>query len=171
MKTRSVKGRKGPKKVDKNDPKAVAEAAVKNYEKKREELDEMGREFNREFPDAKQFLDQIKETEDTVVALIDAAKSLVKAAGETIGDFRFQAKNKAGHHDPKKVLEILTGLEDESLGETFKDMVKTGAIKGVALDAKVLPIVTARDPGLSELLSNAWVEKAPMSPAVTTPKL
>jgi hypothetical protein len=156
----------------KDSPVDKAKAAVKQFEKLRAELTEKQQSFEEEYPEANAALNEIKETEDACRAAIEKAKPLVREAGQTIGDFIYTPKSTSSGYLGDKLLEVLCGLDSESLGDTLKELYKTGMITALAVDKDVARVVKAAQPDVAELLEPAWDEGgAPLTAAITTPKL
>lgn len=149
---------------------AAAQHAVEEYKKARDALEDLRAEFNQQYPDAAVFLRRVKEQEDAVVEQIKVASNAVRVADVSVGDFKLKPRNAQAQYAPDKVLEILLSLDDASLGETFKILVRRGAIKDVGIDLAAAPIVMQSDEGLFKLLQPAWVKETKMTSALSTPK-
>lgn len=156
-------------KVQKEDPKVhAAKKAVKEFEDKRSELDDMREEFANNFPEANEVLTAIDEVEDETRSLIGIAKELVRDAGMTIGEFKFQAKNSRPGYNPKKLLDTI--LEEPEFGpEVLWSLATSGAV-GLTVDQKSMGVYMDRYSG-EVPLDDSWEDKKPLTPAITAPKI
>jgi hypothetical protein len=145
----------------------LAEKAVQDYEGERQLLDQMRIDFVEKYPEAAQFLQDIKQQEDMVSDAISSAKILVSQAGQTVGDFLCKkkfSKPRYGDEDFTK----LVGQEED--GEIVVELIKGGHVKKIAL-ADSATAWFASHPKAAETYQPAWQDKKELTAAVTTPKL
>lgn len=163
-----------PKKAAKKVNKALADAEklVEQYEEKREELEARRSSFEEDFPEAQLAINDIKSTEDEVISTIAAAKTAVRGAGQTIGDFRFVPKSTSAGHLPDKVLELLCQMSDDDAGEALKALYSRGVISSVKVDKDASRMVKTSVPDLAEMIEDAWdAGGKPLTPTIFTPKM
>ncbi len=149
--------------------KQAALEAVQLYERLRQRLEEAKVSFEARHPHAVAELQSIREMEDEVREAIAAAKPLVAAAKETVGDFPCKRRFSAAHYDGPEVTKILGTFENA--GEVYVDLYRSGVIKHIEFDNAGLVTRFSRDPGYAEAFKGAWREKSELTPAVTVPKL
>lgn len=150
-----------------------AKKAVTRYEQLNKERLEKQDAFEDGLTDSQKLLfNDIKETTDAVAASIEATKTLVREAGETVGPFLYQARFSTAGYDPKKVLHILCTLPPAECGNMLKQLYKRGAITAVLMDKDVAKILKAAEPDIEKELKTAWDPGGvAQTPAITTPKL
>ncbi len=149
--------------------KQSAHDAVQLYERLRQRLEEARVSFESRHPHAVVELKSIREMEDEVKEAIKAAKPLVAAVKESIGDFSCQRKFAAAHYDNDEVTKILGTFENA--GEVYADLYRVGVVKHIEFDKDRLVTYFSRDPGYAEAFKKAWREKTELTPAVSVPKL
>jgi hypothetical protein len=159
--------------------KQKAVEAVQLVEAKRDEYHRARDEWDENFPDAKEALDEVKKLEDEVNEAIKEAKPLVAASGEKeIGEFTVQYPKSTPTYDGKKLLKLLLKIKD---GATTKDkadrldlimdLYDRGLITEIGVDAKVAGIINERDPTIQKVIGGAWVPSEPLTPRVSVPKI
>lgn len=146
----------------------AAQEAVDQYENEFSVLEEMRESFKEEFPEALAALESLARQEDVVQAKIASAIDLVRAAGETVGDFQCQVKYSTAKYDDVEVTNIVGALENG--GDIVQSLVQAGAVKKIVLDKKATSFF-ATHPTEAQLFQPAWKDRAPMTPAVTAPKI
>ena len=167
-KVRLHKSAKKQKGSEKDAVKDKATKAVRAYEEQHGTLHEMEESWRDDFPDALEARNNILEQQDIVQEAINKAKPLVAAAGVTIGDFKCVQKFSQPHYDDAEVTKLL--CNDEYGAETILHMIQEG-VATLSLDKTQIAVWVARNPRVEATIQSAWREKAPMKPAVTTPKL
>ena len=155
------------KQVDVKDTKAVAQQAVDNYTRLRSELDDMEKDFEQKFPDANVEINAIRDFKDSVQKSIDTAKELVRAAGATIGEFVYTPKFAKAGYDASKIMEICSDTDNADL---LLQMVNGGFVK-MSFDAGAAVLFFDSNPELKAIVQDAWEDRKPLTPSVTTPKL
>jgi hypothetical protein len=158
------------------DPKArarrLAQEAVQNFENLREELNKEERIFQEEHPEAWKSLQDIHKLKDDVSQAVAAAKPLVAALGESIGEFRVTIKSTKPHYDETKFASILCELESSNLGDVFKALHAAGVITAVSLDKEAVSVYFPRNPEVQEGFTDAFDPGGtPLTPAVSVPKV
>jgi len=142
--------------------------AVKRYEKARDILFEMKKEFETNYSEAHQFLQSILQQEDIVRELIKTAHPLVQAAKESIGDFTCQRKWATAGYDEEKLTSLLKELDNGA--EVIQGLLSEGVIEKIVLSDSAIPYF-ARHPEIAKAFENAWQDKKEKTAAVTCPKL
>ena len=164
-------GLPSPKSVTSTDSPVIAAAksAVSEYEVQRRMLTEMSEEWEGNFPEANLARKDLLVQEDAVISSIKAAKPLVAAAGETVGDFLAQPKSQKAQYDEKEVTKLLGTFEDGP--QIFMEMLDSGIIKVVSLERDAAIAWFAQHPAYAEAFQEAWIEEMSMTTSVTVPKL
>jgi DNA repair exonuclease SbcCD ATPase subunit len=162
-----------PKKIKKAEtPLEKAKELVASYEELRGELTEKQKAFEEEFEEAAQALEDIKKTEDEVRALIEVAKTAVREAGQSVGDFKYTAKATSPTYDGAKLLTLLAESDPKDAGEVLQELKETGLVTGFVIDREVGKVIKTTRKDLAELIEDAWdAGGAAMTPAISTPKL
>ena len=148
-------------------PKELAEKAVQDFQEERALLDQMKVDFEEKFPDAYEFLQNIKKQEDVVNDSIASAKSLVAQVGETVGDFLCKRKFSKPRYSDEGFTKLVAELGD---ADTVLELAQGGHIKKIAL-ADTATAWFASHPNAAQAYQPAWEEKQELTPAVTVPKL
>lgn len=146
---------------------SLAKEAVAAYQTERNTLNEMREQFESDYPDAHQFLQDIKRQEDLVVDAIESAKSLVSSSKQTVGDFIAKRKYSTPKYDDAAFTQLVGQAGD---GETLISLIQQGHVKKVVLDKGAVAWFV-QHPNLAEEYNDAFRPKAEMTTAVTTPKL
>lgn len=155
-------------KAEKNPAVKAAEEAVANFDEGHQTLLQMQADFKEQHPEAVAFLDVIKQQQDEVEGLIEVAKLKVRTAKLTVGEFVCQRKWSQAGYDGKKMMTIITDLEN--IGEVVEDLIKEGVVEAIGLSKSALSFIAGR-PEYSELFQPAFEDKKEKTPAVTTPKI
>jgi len=161
-----------PKPSVKLDPVSIATKAVKEYEQMAEDLSSARGQFENQYPEAKAELERIDQFRSEVVEHVEKTKILVREAGQTIGPFEFTAKFSKPGYDSTKMVEVLTSLTDEELGQTFRSIAKAGLVKSLEVDRDVMKVFFPHNQDLAALFEPAYDGggKA-LTPAIKTPKV
>jgi hypothetical protein len=164
-----AKAKKGAAKAAAKTEKEVAEEAVQEFEGQHETLKQMRADWEETYSDAVEAQAEVLEQEDVVTSAIARAKPLVAAAKETIGPFKVTIKHSTAKYDETAVTDILK--EQENAGEIVQEMLDAGVITSFNFDKNTVIAWIAKNPEYSELFQKAWRDRAPMTPAVTVPKI
>lgn len=159
-----VRRTKDPK-VD--NPKQLAEEAVVVFEHMRVDLAGMEEEFADRFPEAQTELVAIDQFRDDTRDYLKKTKEMVRLAGETIGDFKYQAKSTTAGFNGKDLLDICVENAD---GRLLIELAKVGALQ-LKVVTDPARIYSDRHPEDAKKMMGAWEESKPMTPAITAPKL
>lgn len=146
-----------------------AKEAVCRFEDLHTELRQMREQFEEEFPEANESLENIKSHEDEVNSALDDAKIKVALAKTSVGDFECTRAFKQAGYDDKKLADVLFGLDDRA--EVFDRLVTAGVIVGVKVDRGNAAAFAASNPKTAAPLSPAWEDKNELTPRVKTPKI
>jgi hypothetical protein len=162
---------KGPKKEDpaKALKVAAAKAAVAAFEHQLNVLHKMRQDWEAQFPEANQALENVKKQEDIVNQSINTAKPLVAEAKMSIGKFIAQRKWKKAHYDEEEILQILLGLEEAP--QVFEEMLRAGILKKLVLDRETSIAWSAQNPAYGQLIEGAFKQDQEQETAVTVPKI
>ena len=147
--------------------KKAAEEAVAKFEEMRSELADMEEDFSEKFPEAHTERVAIDTYRSAVLDQVKRAKDLVRLAGDTIGDFKYQAKHSTAGFDGDKLLDICVANEDASL---LLELAKVGALK-LKVIQKPATIYSDHHPDDAKKMMGAWEESKPLTPAITVPKI
>jgi hypothetical protein len=150
-----------------DDHKQLAAEAVVVFEHMRADLAGMEEEFADRFPEAQTELVAIDEYRGSVRDHLKKTKEMVRLAGETIGDFKYQAKSTAAGYLAKELLDICVKNND---GELLLELARVGAITIKVAHAQA-NLYFDRNKKDADKVSEAWEESKPMTPAITAPKL
>jgi len=163
-------------KEEKGDPKRSKEVqeareAVQRFADAKAQLAQMRADFEHEFPEAAVALHEIQETNDELAEMIGPTKLLVRAAGQTIGDWKLRAgKTQPGYQQEKLLSEILDLHDDEGM-QLLRVLHDKGVIKGLTVDKEASKLFRGADK-LALLVEDAWDPGGkPLTPAVQAPKL
>jgi hypothetical protein len=156
-----------PTPVPAKDVKGIAREAVEKYSKLRIELDSMEADFSANFPEASAEINAIRDFKDNVQKAIDQAKELVRAAGESIGEFIYTPKSSKACYNPDAILKICAETGNASL---LLAMAKAGFMK-MSLEASAAILFFDMNPELKELVKSTWEERKPLTPSIKTPSL
>lgn len=149
-----------------------ARAAVKAFEDKKKDLLAMQEEWEVEFPDAHDALQEVRQTEDDVNSLIKAAKPLVSEAGQSVGDFKFAQPKSSPHYDTTKLLSVLCEMSDAGAGEYLKFLNERGCLKELKVDQDTLKLLATQESDLRDELEDAFDAGGTLlTPRITVPKL
>jgi hypothetical protein len=146
-----------------------AKDAVCKFEDLNTALRQMQEQFEEEFPEANESLQQIKSQEDEVNSAIEDAKIKVALAKTSVGDFECTRAFRQAGYDDKKLSGVLFGLEDR--GDVFDRLVSANVIVGVKVDRDNAAAFAASNPKSAAPLSSAWEDRTELTPRVKTPKM
>lgn len=147
----------------------AAKRAVQEFETRRRVLQEMREDWKKNYPEADVALQAILQQEDSVIEAMSAAKPLVAAAKQTIGDFIATRKYSNPHYDSEQVTKILATLENRL--EVFDEMLSAGIIDEVMLSKEAAIAWFAQHPAYAEVFGPAFKPRTEQTTAVTLPKL
>lgn len=101
----------------------------------------------------------------------ESAKALVKAAKQTIGDFKFTAKKTTAGYVGHDIMSTLANIqEDDILADYLRAMVSAGLFKDVKIDKDVAETFFPHEPEIEEAMQNAYDEGGtPLPGSVSVP--
>jgi len=146
-----------------------ARLAVQAFTEQYQLLLQMRQDWETNFPDAKEALDDVRRQEDAVQDAIKRAKPLVAAAKMTIGDFTAQRKWEKPHYDEAELTRILAELDNG--GEVFAALLHQGLVAAVTLQKEAAVAWFAQNPEYEDVFRSAFREEKETTTAVSVPKV
>ena len=148
---------------------AAAKQAVEDFEKQYQLLQRMRLDWEAQFPEALEALNEVRQQEDIVENAIKRAKPLVATAHVTVGEFKAQRKWDAAHYDGEEITRILA--QTPRADKIFLDMLTAGILEAVALNRDASLGWFAQHPDYATIFNKAFVEETETTTAVTVPKV
>jgi hypothetical protein len=146
----------------------LAQKAVNEFEVERSRLFEMKQEFQEQFPDAHEFLQEILRQEDLIADKIKLAIPLVRDAKQDVGGFKCQTKRSSPHYDDAEFSQLVTEIEEG--GAILIELLEGGYVKKLSLDPSAAAYFS-QHPEAAAHFESSWREAEDMTPAVTAPKI
>jgi len=147
---------------------AAAQEAVAAYEEEVENLRAMKAEFEEQFPEANDYLQDIMRQEDLIQDKIKMAIPLIREAKQDVGDFKCQLKRSSPNYDPDQFMKLVSEIEEG--GDIIIELIEQGYVKKLQFDPSVANYF-AQHPEASDHFSPAWREAQDLTPAITPPKI